>query len=368
MHAVAAPLALHIFPSFRVGGAQVRFAAIANHYGAAYRHIVFAMDGNYACGARLAPTLSIAYPEFRMAKGTWLRNARRFHRALNRMRPDVLLTYNWGSIEWVVANAAANVRHIHIEDGFGPEERDNQLPRRIWMRRLFLRHATVVLPSRSLWRIATESWRLDPKRLRYVPNGIDLTRFGRASASARPLFCSGAVPIVGTVAALRDEKNLGRLLRAFRLLERPARLVIVGDGPARASLEVLVANLGLAGQVYFTGHIVDPAPLYHAFDVFALSSDTEQMPISVLEAMAAGLPVASTDVGDVREMVASENTPFITAREDGALARVIESLLDAPEAARAIGVANRTKAERDYDQHIMFRAYAELLDGAPAAP
>ena len=187
--------------------------------------------------------------------------------------------------------------------------------------------------------------------------------FDSASAIGSPLSCPGTGPVIGTVAALRDEKNLGRLIRVFRLLERPARLVIVGDGPARAGLEALVTELGLTGQVYFAGHVGDPSVFYRGFDVFALSSDTEQMPLSVLEAMAAGLPVASTDVGDVRHMVAPENGPFIAAREDAALARVIGTLLDMPQSARAIGEANRAKVERDYDQRTMFRAYGALLGG-----
>ena len=99
----------------------------------------------------------------------------------------------------------------------------------------------------------------------------------------------------------------------------PARLVIVGDGPERAALERLSrrARAGRAGG--FAGHLADPAPLYAGFDIFALSSDTEQMPLSVLEAMASGLPVAATDVGDVAAMLAAENQAFVTPLDDAAL-------------------------------------------------
>ena len=76
-------------------------------------------------------------------------------------------------------------------------------------------------------------------------------------------------------------------------------------------LESQSRAMGLDDIVTFTGAIEDPARLLGVFDVFALSSDTEQMPISVLEAMAAGLPVASVDVGDVKEMLSLENRPFV---------------------------------------------------------
>jgi len=139
-------------------------------------------------------------------------------------------------------------------------------------------------------------------------------------------------------------------------------LVIVGDGPERPALERLAGELGVGDRVRFTGHVTDPAPLYAGFDLFALSSDTEQMPISVIEAMAAGLPVAGTDVGDVREMLARDNQPFIGPADGDALAGRISSLLHDGELRARLGAANRARAERDYRQETMFQAYAALFD------
>jgi glycosyltransferase involved in cell wall biosynthesis len=359
------PLLLHAFASFAVGGAQVRLAAIANRYPRAWRHAIVAMDGNLECRERLSPELEVSFPELGIRKGDTLGNVLRFRRVLGELRPDALITGNWGTIEWAIANALPRVRHIHTEDGFGPEESRRQLPRRVLMRRIFLRRATVVLPSRTLWRIATEVWRLHPARLRYIPNGIDLARFPPRTARGE----AGEEPVIGCVAALRAEKHLARLLRAFRLVTQtmPARLVIVGDGPQRAELEALAGALGLGQWVRFTGHVADPQPLYGDFDVFALSSDTEQMPMTVLEAMAAALPVAATDVGDIKDMLAAENRDFITPLDDAALAGALVALLRQPGLRRAVGAANRTRAEHDYDQETMFRAYRALFDGEPAA-
>ncbi|WP_135467495.1 glycosyltransferase family 4 protein [Crenalkalicoccus roseus] len=354
----APPLVLSVFSTFAIGGPQVRFATLANRLGPAFRHAIVAMDGDLGCAERLAPGLDIAWPEVAIRKGDTFGNAWRFRRALRRIRPDVLVTYNWGTIEWALANAWPLARHVHVEDGFGPEEQSAQLPRRVLMRRAFLRRRTVVVPSRTLWRIATEVWRLPEARLRYIPNGIDLARFAPAAERA-----AGQPVTIGTVAALRSEKNLARLLRAFRLLpeEGGARLVIAGEGPERASLEALAVALGLGGRVRFTGHVGDPAPLYRTFDLFALSSDTEQMPLSVLEAMAAGLPVVATDVGDVRAMLAAENAPFVTTRDEAGLAEGLRRLAeDAPLRAR-IGAANRARAEREYDERAMVGAYAALF-------
>jgi glycosyltransferase involved in cell wall biosynthesis len=364
---MAGPLLLHVFPSFVPGGAQLRFAAIANHFGAAYRHAIVAMDGRDECRSRLRADLDVWFPDVTVRKGDTFGNLRRFRRLLRDLRPATLITSNWGSIEWAMANVPPLVRHVHMEDGFGPEERDAQLRRRVWMRRLLLRRSTVMLPSRRLLRIATEVWRLDPRRLQYVPNGIDAAAFAPASDVAEGWPAEG--PVIGTVAALRAEKNLARLLHAFQMLraQRPARLVIVGDGPERAGLEALAATLGIAEAVEFTGHVAAPQSLYRGFDLFALTSDTEQMPLSVLEAMAAGLPVVATDVGDIRAMLAAENVAGVVPRDASAVAAALAALLDDAAHARAIGRANRCKLERDYDQQQMFRRYAALFDGARRA-
>jgi glycosyltransferase involved in cell wall biosynthesis len=350
------PLLLHVFPTFAVGGAQVRFAALANRYPRAWRHAIVAMDGDLACRARLAPDLAASFPAVALVKGDTLGNLRRCRRALLALRPDLLVTYNWGSIEWALANLLVRIPHVHVEDGFGPEERDRQLPRRVWTRRLALRRAVVVLPSRTLERIARGVWRLP--QVCTIPNGVDLASFAPANGGGE-----GAEPVIGTVAALRPEKNLARLLEAFALLPSPARLVIVGDGPERAALEGLASRLGLAGAVDFFGHQADPRWALRSFDLFALSSDTEQMPLSVLEAMASGLAVAATDVGDVAAMLAEENRPFVVAPEAGALAQAMATLLADPRRRQAIGAANRARAERAFDQEVMFAAYAALFDG-----
>jgi glycosyltransferase involved in cell wall biosynthesis len=366
MTVAAPPRLLHIFATFAVGGAQIRFAALANHFGPAWQHAVVAMDGNTACCARLRPDLDLRFPAPDIRKGDMIGNVRRFRDALRTLRPDVLITHNWGTIEWAMANALVGLRHIHIEDGFGPDERDRQIPRRVWTRRLVLRRATVVLPSRTLERIATGTWRLPRRCVRYIPNGIDLTRFD-AARDPGPSPWPGEGPVVGTVAALRSEKNLGRLMHAFARLHRqraaPARLVVVGDGPERPMLETLAAELGIGAAVHFTGHMAEPQRAYRHFDVFALSSDTEQMPLTVLEAMASGLAVAATDVGDVTEMLAAPNKIYVTPRDDATLAGALGALLDAPALRRSVGDANRAKAEREYDQATMFRTYAELIGG-----
>jgi glycosyltransferase involved in cell wall biosynthesis len=365
---VLPPLVLHVFPTFAVGGAQVRFAALANRFGARWRHAIVAMDGRFGCAERLDPAIAPLLLPAPVANGANpLSSVWALRRALREIAPDVLVTSNWGSIEWALANLAPPRRHhIHTEDGFGPEEAHGQIPRRVWTRRLGLRFSTVVLPSTVLLDVARNTWRLPEARLRYIPNGLDIGRFTPEGAAA-PLDVPGEGPLIGTVAALRAEKNIARLLEACAILAGAGekfRLVVIGDGAERAMLEARAAELGLVSRVRFAGHVPDPAAAYRAMDLFALSSDTEQMPFSVLEAMATALPVAATNVGDVRVMLPEISRPHVAARTPEALAAALRPLLESEELRARLGAANRAKAVQDYDQETMFQAYAALIDGA----
>ncbi len=257
-----------------------------------------------------------------------------------------------------MAKAGTGIRHIHIEDGFGPDEALGQLWRRVLTRRLVLRKSTVVVPSRSLEESARDLWRIPRGRLRYIPNGIDVERFRRRSNGENPM------PVVGTVSTLRREKNLGRLLRAFAATVRqiPCRLVIVGDGAERGALEEATRALGVSELVRFEGHVEDPSALYSTFDIFALTSDTEQMPYTVIEAMAAGCPIAATDVGDVHDMVATENRPFVVGRDDKAISGALARLVADSALRKKIGEANAKMARQRYSQNTMFDAFAEIYE------
>ena len=362
--AAASPLLLSVFSTFKVGGPQVRFCALANHFGERYRHVIIAMDGALDCKERLSSELDVTFLPVENHKGDTFGNRRRFRDVLEVLRPDCLVTYNWGAIEWAMANWPRLVPHAHIEDGFGPEEADRQLWRRALTRHLVLGFSTVIVPSKQLERIASQVWKLRRERLHYIPNGIDCGRF--ADPTITPLLPRGTQPVIGTVAALRIEKNLLRLLDAFCLVREqiPSRLVIAGDGPERRPLEARVQELGLSDHVTFTGYRTDTEGVYAGLDIFALSSDTEQMPTSVLEAMAAGLPIVSTNVGDVSDMVAFENKPFVVSASAAALANAIVTLLRQPTLRQQIGTLNQARARRDFSEDRMFAAYGEIFDSA----
>ena len=364
--APAAPLLLHVFPSFGIGGVPIRIAGILNHFGRGFRHGIVALDGDDACRRRLRPGLAVTMHKVAANKGNPIGALKRYRAALTTIRPDLLLTYNWGAIEWGMANWLMPVcPHVHLESGFGPEEVHGQARRRVMVRRLVLKRCkALVVPSLELVRLARDVWRVNPAIVRHIPNGVDCARFaGPAAGAAAGFVKRPGERIVGMVAPLRPEKNLARLIDAFAAARTswPARLVIVGDGVERKALEARARERGIAERVVFTGHMESPENVLGALDIFALSSDTEQMPNSLLQAMAAGRAVAAVDVGDVKHLVAPANRDFIVPANAPALTGAIETLLADDSRRAGIGEDNRAHVRARYDQRRMFAAYGELF-------
>jgi glycosyltransferase involved in cell wall biosynthesis len=357
---------LHVFSTFAVGGPQTRFATIAERLGPKYRHLIVSMSGRTEAAALLPAGVDYSLVPIHNTPRNPLANAWRFGKQLRALKPDQLVTYNWGALEWAIGNRfGPNLPHIHIEDGFGPDEISARFKRRIWLRRVGLAKAkTIVVPSRNLERIAVEEWRFPMARVRYLPNGVDTERFGAPVPEAERAFQKkpGEL-IVGTCAALRPEKNLGRLIRAFAACgPQGARLVICGDGAERAGLEATARANGIADRCVFTGYLARPELALAGFDIFAMSSDTEQMPYGLLEAMCGGLPVAATDVGDIRAMVSDDNRQFVVnVADEAALTGALRSLLKDAALRAKLGAANKAKVRGEFSIQTMIEAYDWLF-------
>jgi|GEM_PF-43636 len=360
---------LHIFSTFGIGGPQVRTCQLINHFGSRYKHTIIAMDGNYACKTRLKKGLDVEFVPLRVEKKKVLKNFLLFRRVLSKIKPDLLVTYNWGAIEWGMVNRFLPLcPHIHMEDGFGPDERATQKKLRVWARRFFLSQTyKIVVPSKTLQRIALQVWQLKEGSVAYIPNGVDCEKYAKRNP---PLKVPGwevypSHPVVGTVAILRKEKNLLRLIRVFSKLspDLDARLLIVGDGPEYGNLSRYIEENKLHERVKLLGHLEDPSDVIKALDIFAISSDTEQMPLSVLEAMAAGCPIVGMDVGDVKEMVSPENSAYISPKfDEDHFKRMLEKLLVDKPLRLYLGEQNRIKCRKFFEKDLMFQAYEKLYD------
>jgi glycosyltransferase involved in cell wall biosynthesis len=148
-----------------------------------------------------------------------------------------------------------------------------------------------------------------------------------------------------------------------------ARLVIVGEGPESERILAEARRLGVAHRVELPGFRSEPWRWIGAFDIFALSSDSEQSPISLLEAMAAGLPAVATSVGDIPDMVSADNRPLIVGADDeAAFTAALDALAERQDLRHAIGLANREKAALEYDERAMIARYARLYGEAIGRP
>ena len=365
---------LHLHSSFNPGGKELRAAKLIGAFGPGIEHtIVSGVPGALDAAAAIDPAMRVNYPDdFPALTGSL--SYRRFRAIAQAMRGfDLVLTYNWGAMDAVMAHrlfarSLGLPPLVHHEDGFNQDETEGLKRSRSWFRRLALpTAAALVVPSQMLERIALETWRQPAERVRRIANGIRLADFAKP---ARPDALPGLVKHpgdlwIGTMAGLRPVKNLPNLVTACRGLPEPWKLVIVGEGPERKTIEAKAANWGMEARVFLPGHAADPATVMPLFDLFALSSDSEQFPISVVEAMASGLAVASTDVGDVAEMVSDANRPFIKdASNSYWLSENVEILAGDVELRSAVGAANRAKAQAEYGEEAMIAAYRTVYAGA----
>jgi glycosyltransferase involved in cell wall biosynthesis len=193
-------------------------------------------------------------------------------------------------------------------------------------------------------------------RVRTIWNGIDLSRFGPSGP------CPQGPAVI--VARLAPEKDVSTLLRAAALAARSRpdfRLEIAGDGPCRPELERLAGELGLAESVRFLGAVRDVPALLGRARLFVLSSLTEGISLTLLEAMARGLPVVATHVGGNVEVVAEGQTGLLVPpREPERLAGALLGLWGDVEAGARLGWAGRQRAERYFDVRRMVAEYEAL--------
>jgi glycosyltransferase involved in cell wall biosynthesis len=198
--------------------------------------------------------------------------------------------------------------------------------------------------------------------IRTIHNGIDLDAFAYAGPQA-------GGPVV-TVARLSPEKDIATLIRAAAVLRREHadfRLEIAGDGACLAALRALAGELDLEEQVHFLGQVSDVPALLARAAVFVLPSLTEGVSLTLLEAMARGLPVVATRVGGNPEVVSDGSTGLLVppGRPDE-LARALGRLLRDPPLGRAMGLAGRQRVEQHFDVRRMVAAYEALYrDGLP---
>jgi glycosyltransferase involved in cell wall biosynthesis len=210
-----------------------------------------------------------------------------------------------------------------------------------------------------------------PHLVQPLHNGIEIgpqtTVFARRHAR-RQLGIDHRSLVVGTVARLDPVKDLPTLIDAFALMRRDradARLVVIGDGPERQALTDAAARADVAGAVLFTGHRQDVRALLPAFDIFANSSIHEGVSLTILEAMAADIPVVATRAGGNPEVVDAASGLLVPCRDVAAFAGALAALATDDARRQRMGAAARARVESRFSVERMVGAYLASYRGDP---
>jgi len=289
-------------------------------------------------------------------------------RLLHRAKPDILLPYTLTpnvvcGLVWKWTGARASVWNQR-DEGLAP------LTSR-WERWAAKQTPLFVSNSAAGGRFLTGKLGVDAAKVKVIPNGIApaAPEFDRQTWRAR-LAVNDRYFVACMVANLHTNKDHATLLRAWRNVAsslemngRKALLVLAGrrDG-AYESLASLATELKIDDSVRFMGQVTDVAGLLSAADVTVFSSRSEGCPNGVLESMAAGLPVAGTDIEGIRELVGPSGLQFLARAEDpDALAAVLTCLANDPKLCAEIGAKNRERVRNNYDSLRMCKETAALL-------
>jgi glycosyltransferase involved in cell wall biosynthesis len=295
------------------------------------------------------------------------RTYHRLHRVFREFRPHIVHThvhvmrYAFPSLVYfkprLMVHTVNNIAECEIE------------PRARWLQRLAYRRGVIpVAVAREVAASLERVYGIGNSRVVWNCIPVDLyasPQTPREVWRARQGFSDEDILFV-CVARFAPQKNHALLISAFAkgpASDPKAHLVLAGQGALRAQLQIQVNQLGLTSRVHFVGLRTDIPDVLGAADIFALSSDWEGNPLSVTEAMAAGLPVVSTAVGGVPELLENGKEGFIVRPGNTEqFSEAMMSLLRSSELRRTMGAAAACRAREKFDVSAMVRAYEELYD------
>ncbi|MCO1658242.1 glycosyltransferase [Pseudonocardia sp. S2-4] len=282
------------------------------------------------------------------------------HLAVRKAQPDVVIAHNVGAT--VVARLAVGRRIPVITVFHGVAEED--YPRAA---QLLRRADTVVAVSAAIAGRLRENGLQEPTPI-VIRNAVSPRRSPPRDESRKALDIPPDAPVVLCMARLVPQKRHDVLLDAWARMdpklraEKGALLLLAGDGPDREALRKRAEDLGVSGSVRFLGQRDDIPELLSAADVNVLTSDWEGLPISVLEALAAGVPVVASNVDGLSEVLAHGGGRLVPPGDPAAVAEALERLLADPTQLAAMGRAGRQTVARHYDPLAMADRYGELFE------
>jgi sugar transferase (PEP-CTERM/EpsH1 system associated) len=371
-----APLVVHVIFRLDVGGLENGLINLINRMPAQrFRHAIISLTDYSEFRQRLTRG---DVPVFALNKPPGNSPVVQFKlwRLLNRLRPDIVHTRNLAALEAMLPAALAGVPvRIHGEHGRDFDDLDGTNTRRRIVRRLYKAFVhEYIAVSQDLASYLQYKIGVTPSRIAQIYNGVDSTLFHPAGeyrdAVPHPNFSGPGHFVIGTVGRMQDVKDQLTLARAFvRLMqamsgaEQRLRLVMVGDGPLRERVRMLLAEAGVDEYAWLPGERNDVARMMRSFDLFVLPSLAEGISNTILEAMATGLPVLATAVGGNPELIQAGVTGTLVPRDDPeSMARAMHAYAESKELCRSHGIEARRTVERKFGMEAMVDAYMTIYD------
>ena len=366
------PLVVHLTYSLDFGGLEMLLVECINRMPAhKYRHAVVCLT-RYSDFVRKITQPGVEVYALEKPPGLGLGTHVKLWKLLRRLRPTLLHTYNLSAMEYAFTAACAGVPiRVHAEHGRDASDPEGKNPKHNFLRRRLAPFIDRYVPvSDDLQRWLDQVVAIAPRKIALIKNGVDTERFATKAVEGNASPWQAGDFVVGTVARVQDVKHHKGLVQAFielrALLPQHAgrlRLSIIGDGPLLPSVKAQVAAAGLDDVVWLPGARSDIAALMHSFSLFALPSLAEGTPVSLLEAMACGLPVVASNVGGIPEVIQDgEQGSLVPAADSTALAAAIARYVEDPALAVRHGRAARERIEQRYSMQAMLAAYTGLYD------
>ena len=370
------PHIVHIVHRFDTGGMENGMVNLLNTLPPdRFRHSIIALT-DYSDFSQRIHAQSVDFFALHRAPGHGLSWMVRLWKLLRRLKPDLVHTRNLAALEAQFVAALIGVRAtIHGEHGrdvfdlYGQNWKYNLLRRAA---QPFVSNYIAVSQDIETWlRLAIH---VPPRKLHQIYSGVDSIKFhpreGAKPDLLPPGFADDGCIVFGSVGRMVEVKDYPTLTRAFiQLLQQQparaahARLVIVGEGPARADCIDLLQAAGLAHLAWIPGERHDIAAVMQTFDVFVLPSKNEGISNTILEAMASGVPVIATAVGGNVELVEPDINGLLVQPGDVAnLAQALLSYLDTPTRIAEHAGQARRYAEQRFGIPAMAEAYATVYD------
>jgi len=352
-----------------VGGAEVLVSRTIRALRDRYRFVVACLDQVGELGDALVDE-GIAVVNLGRRPGLDWRCVRRLHQLLASETVDVIHAHQYTPFAYSVATRAFGRRPpvLFTEHGrFFPDY--PSFKRRVFNRLVTSRRDRYVAVGQSVRRALIDNEGLSPKRIDVVYNGIDTTAL-TPNADLRQevrrelgLGDEFAVMQVARLDSIKDHATAVRAIKAAARQRPDIRLFIIGDGPERPSIESVIAELGLQNRVTLLGTRSDVRRLLAAADGFLLTSVSEGIPVTIIEAMAAGVPVVSTSVGGIPEMLKHETTGLLANTGDAqGLADNLVRLADDGPLQMRLSAAAKARAEAKFSEYQMLAAYCQIYD------